>query len=305
MDSIPDISKVPMGDMPGDKVLIGESHLQKANCLFPKLLPMLESVMDNNENKRAVVSVCGGSGVGKTETASLLGYMLQQTGIGVYVLSGDNYPRRIPKYNDAERLNIFRTEGINEMIARGLYTETQRKTLAELMKNGTDSDPLKAKEHPWLLIYQQGGDSGLKKYLGTDNEINFAELSKIVSDFKNGASELFLKRLGREEGELWYTQTDMRDVSVLIIEWTHGNNGNLRGVDIPIFLYSTPQETLAHRKTRARDKGADSPFVMRVLGVESELLLSQSHRARLILSSKNELLSPSELYALSNAQGAS
>ena len=303
MDSIPDISKIPMGDMPGDKVLINESHLQKANRLFPRLMPMLAPVIDNNENKRAVVSVCGGSGVGKTETASLLGYMLQQAGMGVYVLSGDNYPRRIPKYNDAERLNAFRTEGINELIARGFYTKARRKTLAGLMEKGTDSDPAESKEHPWLMIYQQGGDNGLKKYLGTDNEINFAELSKIVSDFKNGASELFLKRLGREEGEVWYSCTDMTGVNVLIIEWTHGNNDNLRGVDIPIFLYSTPGETLEHRKTRARDKGADSPFVMRVLSVESELLLSQSHRAKLILSSKNELLSPAELYALSNGRG--
>ncbi|MCL2199222.1 MAG: ATP-binding protein [Defluviitaleaceae bacterium] len=290
ISTIPDIDDIPIGDMPGDKVVIGEGHLQKANCLLPPLLPMLESVTGDNKNERAVVSVCGGSGVGKTETASLIGYMLNQAGIGVYVLSGDNYPHRIPKYNDAERLNVFRMEGIAEMIARGVYTQVNREILSELMAQGTDSDPNKTKENPWLSTYQQGGDSGLKRYLGTYNEINFGEISKIISDFKNGADEILLKRMGREEGSIWYEPVNMRDVKVLIIEWTHGNNDNLRGVDIPIFLYSTPEETLAHRKARARDKGTDSPFVMRVLGIESELLLSQAHRAKLILSAKNELL---------------
>ena len=38
--------------------------------------------------------------------ASLLAHYLQQIGVGCYVLSGDNYPRRIPAQNDAERLRL-------------------------------------------------------------------------------------------------------------------------------------------------------------------------------------------------------
>ncbi|MCL2279225.1 MAG: adenylylsulfate kinase [Oscillospiraceae bacterium] len=298
---IPENPMIPMGDMPGDKALITTNHLEKANCLLPSLKQMLVSTLTSNENERAVISVCGGSGVGKTETSSLIGYMLTKVGIGTYILSGDNYPHRIPKLNDAERLNVFRIEGIYELLARGLYSENVRLDLAELQKKDLDSDKNQIAFHPWLSVYQEGGDSGLRKYLGTDKEINFAELSAIVAAFKNGADELLLKRLGREEGSAWYSRSDMRSVNVLIIEWTHGNNDSLRGVDIPIFLYSTPQETLTHRMARARDKGADSLFVMRVLGIESELLISQAHKAKLILSSNNELLTLDELYELLKA----
>lgn len=55
-----------------------------------------------------VITVCGGSGVGKSEIASLLAHYFENMGVGCYTLSGDNYPHRIPVYNDAERLRIFR-----------------------------------------------------------------------------------------------------------------------------------------------------------------------------------------------------
>ena len=35
-----------------------------------------------------------------------------------YTLSGDNYPHRIPKYNDAERLHVFRESAIRGMVKR-------------------------------------------------------------------------------------------------------------------------------------------------------------------------------------------
>ncbi|MBR4484934.1 MAG: adenylyl-sulfate kinase, partial [Erysipelotrichaceae bacterium] len=88
---------MPHGDMPGDKIKIDDGHIQKATTIFPLLIKELKK-----ENKdKVVVSVFGGSGVGKSEIASLLTYYLQSAGIGAYVLSGDNYPRRIPLYNDA------------------------------------------------------------------------------------------------------------------------------------------------------------------------------------------------------------
>ena len=85
---------IPQGDMPGDRIVIGEEHIRKANTLFPALLPLLAAC--ENPSGRAVVTVCGGSGVGKSEIASILAYYLRAEGIGSYVLSGDNYPRRIP-----------------------------------------------------------------------------------------------------------------------------------------------------------------------------------------------------------------
>ena len=58
--------------------------------------------------EKAVICVCGGSGVGKTGIAAILAYYLRTFGIGCYVLSGDNYTHRIPMYNDAERIHVFR-----------------------------------------------------------------------------------------------------------------------------------------------------------------------------------------------------
>ncbi|MCL2232400.1 MAG: ATP-binding protein [Treponema sp.] len=286
-------------DMPGDKVLIQAAHLQKANILFPSLLPLLIEALRANKHERAVISICGGSGTGKSETALLIAYYLRQLGADAYALSGDNYPHRIPKYNDIERLNVFRTEGIRELIARGMYTNELREKLAELQKTGADTDAGLVAAHPWLAVYQQGGDCGLRGYLGTEKEINFAELSDIIKQFKNGADRIFLKRMGREEGTTWYEAIDFRNTSVLIIEWTHSNSDYLRGVDIPVLLWSTPQETLAYRRARGRDKGVDSPFVTRVLNIERDLLFAQAHRAKLIVSSQCQIITHNDLFQTS------
>lgn len=40
-------------------------------------------------------------------------------GLKGYVLSGDNYPRRIPQHNDEERLN---SAGLKALLAAGEYT---------------------------------------------------------------------------------------------------------------------------------------------------------------------------------------
>lgn len=61
-------------------------------------------------------------------------------------------------------------------------------------------------------------------------------------------------------------------------------------MDIPILLNSTPQETLEHRKSRARDGGVDSPFTTMVLELEQELLVSQAHKAKLIVTKGGEVI---------------
>jgi hypothetical protein len=103
-----------------------------------------------------------------------------------------------------------------------------------------------------------------------------------------------LKRMGREETELWYDDVDFSNINVLIIEWTHGNSDGYQGVDIPILLNSTPQETLEHRRSRNRDGKTDSPFTTMVLEIEQELLVSQAAKAKLIISKSGELLSYDE-----------
>lgn len=286
--TIVDLGKIPTGDMPGDKVVIGTEHLAKAEVIFPELVKQLQSVFASGCN-RAVVAVCGGSGVGKSEIASLLSYYLNQGGLGAYTLSGDNYPHRVPMYNDAERLRIFRQSGIRGLLAQGQYTTERGDLLLSLQQSGADADPALTAQYPWLAGYQQAADSGLRGYLGTKNEIDFDEVTSILSQFKNGAETIYLKRMGREEASTRYEAVDFSDKSVLVIEWTHGNSYHIGGVDIPVCLYSTPAETLAHRRARNRDKGTDSPFTNRVLSLEAELLDSQLAKAKIIVSKDGAL----------------
>lgn len=288
---IADTESIPKGDMPGDKVNIGPQLIQKATVIFPKLLELLIPVLDESPYQRAVVVVCGGSGVGKSGIASLISYYLKNLGLGSYTLSGDNYPHRIPKYNDAERLRVFRKSGIDGLISDGQYTEERLTILKDLQESGNDSNKDFISRYPWLAVYQTAGRNGLKNYLGTTNEIDFKELTGIISRFKNGESRIFLKRMGREETELWYDLVDFSDKNVIIIEWTHGNNHNLQGVDIPILLNSTPRETLEHRRSRNRDGATDSSFTTMVLEIEQDMLISQAPNAKLILSKSGEILS--------------
>src|SRR5665647_2616786 len=62
---------IPHGDMPGDQVSIAPSHIAKATRLFPLLVEKLLSALGERGAGRAVVAVAGGSGVGKSEIASL------------------------------------------------------------------------------------------------------------------------------------------------------------------------------------------------------------------------------------------
>ena len=287
----PDLhGEIPHGDMPGDKVEIKEGHIKKANLIFPVLLKELDKAVKGNPYNRAVISVCGGSGVGKSETASLLAYYLNACGIGAYTMSGDNYPHRIPKYNDAERLRVFRANALKGMLVSGTYTKERFEQLQQLQKEERDADPSSIQEYGWMGTYIQAGRNGLKQYLGTDKETDFNEVERIISQFKNGAGRIYLKRMGREDTELWYEEVDFSETQVLIIEWTHGNSDRFEGVDIPILLNSTPSETLEHRRSRARDGAVDSAFTAMVLELEQELLVSQAHKAKIIVTKSGELI---------------
>lgn len=285
------IKDVVSGDMPGDKVQINESHIEKAKCLFPKLLKMATTILMTSAHPKVVISVYGGSGVGKSEIGSLLNHYFNKMGIGSYVLSGDNYPRRIPKVNDEERRRCFHDVGLKSLIEAGDYTKERHMVLLELQEDDSDSNPDMVKEYPWLETYQSMGRKRLSEYLGTDQEIDFKELNAILEAFKNGVSEIFLKRMGREINELWYDAYDFSQIKILIVEWTHGNNERLSYIDIPVLLHSTPEETLAHRKARNRDGCIDSPFTTMVLEIEQELLQSQAKRAKLIVKKNGKMIS--------------
>lgn len=243
-EKLGDLTNIPHGDMPGDKIEINEGHIQKAKVIYPVLKEKVMALCD----RRAVIAVCGGSGVGKSEIASLLAHFFTQNGMPSYILSGDNYPHRIPSENDKKRMEV----------------------------------------------YEQGGKDALIAYLGSDDEIDFAAVQKVIDQFKGGAATIRLKRMGRTQNELWYDDVDMSDKKILFIEWTHSNSDNLTGVDIPVLLNSTPQETLEHRRSRNRDGGVDSPFTTMVLEIEQEMLKRQAHKAQIIVSKQGEIISYAE-----------
>jgi sucrose phosphorylase len=290
-----DLAAVPTGDMPGDRIEINAEHLTKAQQIFPSLWDALLPILDADPHRRAVVSVHGGSGVGKSEIGSLLAYGLSAHGVGAYVLSGDNYPRRIPGANDDERLRVYREAG-----AQALGTEVSPQVmavLAELQDQDRDADPALIDAYPWLAAYHGAARSALDAYLGSEAEIDFAEINAILAQFHAGATTLRLKRMGRSEAELWYDDVDVSGIAVIVVEWTHGNSPYLTGVDLPILLHSTPEETLAHRRSRARDRGVDSPFTTVVLELEQAKLQAQSRRAAIIVAKSGEVIDEAQYRA--------
>ncbi len=283
--------EIPHGDMPGDQVVIGEGHIRKAELIFPKLLGLAGDILSGRTQDKIVIAVSGGSGVGKSETASLLSWFFAQAGIGSYTLSGDNYPRRIPAQNDAERQRVFRVGGIRGMLAEKVYCEAAAKELAGLWEQDTDAEGKLCEKYPWLAVYQKYGREALAGYLGTEKEQDFDELSDIIRSFLDGAGKIFLKRMGRTPDALWYDEVDFSNVQVLVIEWTHGNSAFLKGIDIPVLLNSTPEETREHRRARNRDGKTDSPFTTMVLEIEQGKLDARAEAAKLIVSKSCELLS--------------
>jgi hypothetical protein len=302
---IADLATVPTGDMPGDKVVIGEKHVAKADVVFRALAPLVAPILDGPAPGKVVISVHGGSGVGKSEVGSLLAYYFNALGVGAYAMSGDNYPHRIPKDNDHERLLVFREAAIKGLVASGQFTRERNTQLQQVQAENQDANPTLSDRWPWMAAYQSAGRAGLAGYLGTPRETDFAEVSAILAAFKGGASPLMLKRMGRTASELWYDAVDMTSTRVLVIEWTHGNNDNLAGVDIPILLNSTPQETLEHRRSRNRDGAVDAPFTTMVLEIEQGLLASQAHRAKIIVAKSGDIISYEEFKARMAADEAS
>lgn len=174
-------------------------------------------------------------------TALLLSCFLKEKGIENYILSGDAYPHRIPKYNDAERLQIFRENAIVGMLKEQTYTEERCTIIQEFQKAGNDADEKHVGKYPWYESYLRNGRKALENYLGTEKEINFEEVNRLVHAFKAGGEKLWVRHMGREETELWYEEKDFTGIKVLLVEWTHSNSDYYSGVDIPIYLDSTPR----------------------------------------------------------------
>lgn len=89
--------------------------------------------------------------------------------------------------------------------------------------------------------------------------------------------------MGRTEGEISYEDTDFRDIQVLLIEWTHGGSEFLSGVDLPVYIDSTPEDTLHRRMKRNRDENAASKLIKTVLDIEQKKLQEQARNAKIVI----------------------
>ena len=83
------------------------TELKEAGTLYEKV----QKWCDRNAKNRVVISLYGGSGSGKTTLATALQQYFLNDGTGCYLLSGDDYPHRIPKRNDEERMRVYKETG--------------------------------------------------------------------------------------------------------------------------------------------------------------------------------------------------
>ena len=213
-------------------------ELKEAKKLFDKVQQLHAS-----GDERVVISIYGGSGSGKTTIATALQQYFLSEGIGCYLLGGDNYPHRIPKRNDEERLRV----------------------------------------------YEEAGEEGLREYLGTPKEIDFDCINQVLAEFHAGKDTITLRHMGREDDDISSEETDFAGIPVMLVEWTHGGSEYLKGVDIPVFLESSPEETKERRIRRNRDENAASPFICRVVELEQEKLDIQKGHARLVVGKDKEV----------------
>ena len=168
--------------------------------------------------------------------------------------SGYRFSEKMQLWN-AERADLYR---------RTMYNHSG------ISKSGNDADEKHVGKYSWYESYLRNGRKALENYLGTEKEINFEEVNRLVHAFKAGGEKLWVRHMGREETELWYEEKDFTGIKVLLVEWTHSNSEYYSGVDIPIYLDSTPGETLQSRLERNRDQWIDNPFTMMVLDIEQK-----------------------------------
>lgn len=83
---------------------------KNAQILWREIQKLLPEVLERNQG-RAILSLYGGSGAGKTWISKELAEYLEADGFHVFVLSGDHYPYRVPQQNDEERRRVYECGG--------------------------------------------------------------------------------------------------------------------------------------------------------------------------------------------------
>lgn len=287
---------IPGGDMPGDITDINEAAVAAAVKLFPTLREQIRQSIADNPYGRCVVSISGGSGSGKTCSAAILSWILNAAGIETYTMSGDNYAHRIPHENDEGRQRVFRHNGVRAVVDARLAEDPA--VFREIMAFQQEENEKGHAEPPagaeWFDAYIAGGKAALKRHLATPHEQNFNEVNDVLSAFRDGAREIWLRRMGRDTTAFWYENRDFSRTSVLILEWTLGLSRYLIGIDVPVYIETTPEETYASRVARGRDSNARTDLIQAVIEIEQKLLIRDVPRASVIATRAGNVLTPDE-----------
>ncbi len=140
--------------------------MQKAIYIYAQIQGALSEKLTKSSCRRVVIGISGGSGSGKTSIAALLKEYMEKDGLGCYVLAGDDYPRRLPKYNDAERLRIYREYGLRGMVDGGVYTPERFARVQQWQLKGEDADFAHAGGEPLVLELSGCGQEGSGRVSG-------------------------------------------------------------------------------------------------------------------------------------------
>lgn len=83
---------------------------KNSQVLWGEIKKLLPDVLEKNQG-RAILSLYGGSGAGKTWISKELAEYLEAEGFHVFILAGDHYPHRVPRQNDTERRRVYECDG--------------------------------------------------------------------------------------------------------------------------------------------------------------------------------------------------
>lgn len=239
-----DISAQTENLLAGDKISFCAEQFEAAKKIYEQLEANW-SCQKKDSDLKIVVSLFGGSGSGKTGFSRLLASFFQLDGFESLVVSGDNYPKRIPVENDARRNELF----------------------------------------------VSGGKEALEAYLGSYEEIDYEAINELLLDFKSGAKEVNLRKLGTKPGELSYTKTDVSSTRILILEWTHGGNRALKNVDCRIYLHCSRLVAEKRRFARKRNANYASPLISACIDIEGKMLETQALSADFIFEQNGSQIS--------------
>lgn len=133
----------------------------------------------NAGNKKAVISIFGGSGCGKTTLSDVLSQYFLREGVGCYVLAGDNYPKLCPEHNDEERQRIYEENGIDGLseylgTPKEISFDEINRVIAEF-KDGKQTITLRK--------------LGRKEDIACYEDMDFQDIQILIVEWTHGGSE--------------------------------------------------------------------------------------------------------------------